>query len=134
MTPGALLDTHILLWWRLESPRLPKAHSHLLAELEKSGEPAAISAITLWELAKMVELGRLDIDHSLDLWLEEIENHPLLSVVPITARIAAESVRLGAGFHKDPADQIIVATARCLNLRLLTVDERIRKWGKVLLV
>jgi PIN domain nuclease of toxin-antitoxin system len=131
--PGVLLDTHILLWWLSESGKLTKPHFHLLSDLEKRGEPAAVSAITLWELAKMVELGRLDIDQSLDLWLEEIENHPLLFVVPITARIAAESVRLGGGFHKDPADQIIVATARCLNLRLLTADERIRKWGKVLL-
>jgi len=134
VTPGVLLDTHILLWWRSDSQKLTRRHAELLADLERRGDPAAISAITLWELAKMVELGRLDIGQSLDLWLEEIESHPLLSVLPITARIAAESVQLGAGFHKDPADQIIVATARCLNLRLLTVDERIRKWGKVLLV
>jgi PIN domain nuclease of toxin-antitoxin system len=132
--PGALLDTHILLWWRADPKKLSKPQAKLLGELESRGEPASISAITLWELAKMVELGRLEIDQTLDLWLEEIENHPLLSVVPITAQIAAESVGLGAGFHKDPADQIIVATARCLNLRLLTADERIRDWGKVLLV
>lgn len=82
----------------------------------------------------MVERGRLDIDRPLDLWLAEVESHPLISVLHITARIAAESVRLGEDFHNDPADQIIVATARCFGLRLITADERIRSWGRVLLV
>ena len=130
---GALLDTHILVWWRSSPHRLGKANARRLTELERRGEALGISAITLWELAKMVERGRLEIDQPLDLWLEEIESHPLVSVLPITARIAAESVRLGDDFHKDPADQIIVATARCLGLRLITADERIRRWGKVLL-
>ena len=49
----------------------------------------------------------------------------------VSARIALESVRLGDGFHQDPAGQIIVATARCHGLRLLTADDRIIKWGKV---
>jgi PIN domain nuclease of toxin-antitoxin system len=40
-------------------------------------------------------------------------------------------VRLGDDFHRDPADQIIVATARCHGLTLITGDDRIRKWGKV---
>jgi len=47
---------------------------------------------------------------------------------------SAESVRLGDEFPNDPADQIIVATARCRNLTLITADERIRKWGKVRVV
>jgi PIN domain nuclease of toxin-antitoxin system len=69
-----------------------------------------------------------------EVWLEQLENHPLLAVLPLTARIAAESVRLGEDFPKDPADQIIVATARCHSLRLVTADQRIRRWGKVPLV
>jgi PIN domain nuclease of toxin-antitoxin system len=58
----------------------------------------------------------------------------LLTILPLTAKIAAESVRLGDDFPNDPADQIIVATARCHNLTLITADERIRKWGKVRVV
>jgi len=134
MSPGVLLDTHILIWWRLGGGQLTRPQAQLLAELEKRGESAFISAITLWELGKMVEHGRLQIGQPLDLWLEEIENHPFITVVPITSRIVAESVALGEDFHKDPADQIIVATARCLGLRLITADERIHRWGKVLLV
>lgn len=126
-----LLDTQILVWWRTDSERLPKSQTRLLSEAEERGEPVGISAVTLWELARMAGRGRLEVDQPLDTWLEELEQNPLLSVFPVSARIALESVRLGDGFHQDPADQIIVATARCHGLRLLTADDRIIKWGKV---
>ena len=132
--PSFLLDTHIVTWWQFDPARLSREQASVLRDLEREGEPAAISAMTLRELAKMVEAGRHKIDAPLEIWLDEIENHPLLTVLPITSKIAVESVRLGADFPKDPADQIIVATALCHGLRLLTADERIRKWGKVLLV
>lgn len=131
---SVLLDTHILIWWRSDPQRLTKPQAAALAGLESRGAPAAISVITLWEMAKMLELGRAEITVPLDDWLAEIESHPLLTVLPLSARIVAESVRLGADFHRDPADQIIVATARCHGLKLLTADERIRRWGRVPLI
>ncbi len=129
--PTVLLDTHILIWWRLDSRRLGRNQTRLLQDLEKRGEPVAISAITLWEMAMLAARGRIRIGEPLGAWLEEIENHPLVTVLPLTARIAAESVRLGPDFHNDPADQLIVATARLHGLHLMTADERIRVWGKV---
>jgi PIN domain nuclease of toxin-antitoxin system len=132
--PGILLDTHILIWWRLDSRRLSRNQIRLLEDLESRGRPVAISAITLWEMAMLSARGRIGIGEPLDVWLEEIEGHPLLVVLPLTARIAAESVRLGPDFHNDPADQIIVATARLHGLPLMTADARIRGWGKVPIV
>ena len=132
--PSLLLDTHILIWWRLDAGRLSPAQTRAIEAQEKLGHGVAISAITLRELAATVERGRLEIAQPLDLWLEGIERHPLITVFPITAAVALESVRLGSDFPKDPADQIIVATARCHGLRLVTADERIRRWGKVPLV
>ncbi len=132
--PPVLLDTHILVWWQSNPARLRKVHAQVLRELERRRQPAAISAMTLRELATMVQRGRHEIRMPLDLWLEEMESDPMLTVLPLTARIAAESVQLGADFPKDPADQIIVATARCHGLRLMTADENIRRWGKVPLV
>ena len=82
----------------------------------------------------MVALGRLETAVSLDAWMDEIGTNPLLRLMPITPNIAAESVRLGEGFPRDPADQIIVATARCHGLRLMTADDEIRRWGKVALI
>lgn len=128
---GILLDTHILIWWRLDSRRLSRNQARRLEDLERRQNPMAISAITLWEIAVLSARGRIEIAQPLDVWLEELEGHPLIDVLPLTARIAAESVRLGPGFHNDPADQIIVATARLHGLPLMTADERIRGWGKV---
>ena len=90
--PSFLLDTHVLLWWLVAPERLSRAQARALLELEPN-RPAAISAISLWELAKMVERGRLEVALPLDIWLEEIEAHPLLTILPLTARIAAESIQ-----------------------------------------
>jgi len=129
--PTILLDTHILIWWRLDSRRLSQNQIGLLQDLENRGQPVAISAITLWEMAMLAAHSRIEIGEPLSGWLEEIESHPLVVVLPLTARIAAESVRLGPDFHNDPADQLIVATARLHGLHLMTADERIRVWGKL---
>ena len=129
-----LLDTHILVWWLLDVPRLSKVQARTLDDLQQTNQPAGLSAISLREMAFMIQRGRVSVDASLDAWLESINSHPLLTILPLTAKIAAESVRLGDDFPNDPADQIIVATARCHNLTLITADERIRKWGKVRVV
>lgn len=126
-----LLDTHILIWWRLDSKKLSRSQVARLQDLENRQEPVAISAITLWEIAMLSMRGRIEIGDPPDVWLEEIEEHALIEVLPLTARIAAESVRLGTDFHNDPADQMIVATARLHGLPLMTADERILRWGKV---
>src|SRR5271169_4882409 len=119
-----LLDTHILVWWRQDLKRLSKAQARVLTQLEEQGQPAGISAISLRELAKMIQQRRVEVDMPLDGWLGNVISHPLLTVLPITASVAAESVRLGDDFHRDTADQIIVATARCHDLTLITADER----------
>ena len=106
----------------------------MLSSLESRGRPVAIIAITLWEIALLSARGRIELKELPESWLEEIEEHPMIVVLPLTARIAVESVRLGSGFHNDPADQIIVATARLHGLRLMTADERIRSWGKVAII
>lgn len=129
-----LLDTHILFWWRMDFSRLSRAQAQILDDLEEAGQPAALSAISLRELAQMIHRGRAVVEMQLDAWLDSIESHPLLTILPLTAKIAAESVHLGDDFPNDPADQIIVATARCHDLTLITADERIRKWGKARIV
>ncbi len=129
--PSILLDTHILIWWRLDSKQLRRDQVLKLQALEERQEPIAISAITLWEIAMLSARRRIDVSGPLEMWLAEIEGHALIEVLPITGRIASQSVSLGLDFHNDPADQIIVATARLHALPLMTADERIRKWGKV---
>jgi PIN domain nuclease of toxin-antitoxin system len=129
--PQVLLDTHVLLWWRTDPKRLSSAQRETLSEAERRGQPLLISAVSLRELAKMGARGLIELAVPWELWLEELELSPLVKVLPLTARIAAESVRLGRDFPKDPFDQIIAATARCHALHLMTVDQDIRRWGKV---
>lgn len=121
-----LLDTHILLWWLVDSDRLTAAQVAELERAEASGQPLAVAAITLWEMAKLAELGRLNLQTSVDELLEQLETHPGIAVLPMSARVALESTRLGPTFHRDPADQLIAATARVHGLRLVTADSRVR--------
>ena len=127
-----LLDTHILLWWVLDSPQLPVAYASKLDALEKAGQPVNISVISLWEIAKLVSLKRLDTSLSLDHWFDELERDSAVHVLPLNGAVILESSRLGNAFPKDPADQLIVATARHHGMQLMTVDEGIIKSGKVL--
>jgi PIN domain nuclease of toxin-antitoxin system len=126
-----LLDTHVMLWWLSDDRKLPREHAKLLERSERSGTAVGFSAISLWEIAKLVERRRIELDQSVDDSLEQLETSAFVTILPLTGRVAVESTRLGARFHSDPIDQVIVATARCHGLTLLTVDERIIESGVV---
>jgi len=126
-----LLDTHVAIWWLTEDRKLPKAHGRLLEKAERSGTPIGISAISFWEIAKLVESGRLAVDESVSDLLERLDTHPRIEVLPLSRDIAIESCLLGGRFPRDPGDQIIAATARCHGLTLLTADQRIIDSGAV---
>lgn len=127
-----LLDTHVLVHWLLDHP-LVATYRVALDQALGRDEKVAISDISLWEIAKLVERGRLRMRGSVDSMLEQVEEHDAIAVLPMTARIALESTRLGAAFPRDPADQIIAATARCHRLSLMTLDDAIRAAGVVAL-
>ena len=126
-----LVDTHALLWWLADVGELSQAQVQALERAESREEPIGIAAISLWESAKLVERGRLRLDQTVDVVLVEIEKHRGLDVLPLTARIALESTRLGPSVPSDPVDQLIVATARVHALQVVTADERIRRAGAV---
>jgi PIN domain nuclease of toxin-antitoxin system len=122
-----LLDTHVLLWW-LDAPgRLSPRQAQAISDAQANGERLAVAAFTLWQIAKLVEHGRLTFDDPIELVLDRIERSPALSILPLDARVALESTRLGDQMPRVPANQLIVATARVHGLRLVTSDERIRR-------
>ena len=126
-----LLDTHVLVFWYADDRKLSRPYRQLLGRIERRGEQIGVSAISLWEIAKLVERSKLQLQRSLDECLAEVETNPSIELLPISARIAAESTRLGPAFPRDPADQLIAATARCHGLVLLTKDDLIRDSGAV---
>lgn len=117
-----LLDTHIWIWWVTNSARLTLKQQQLIAEHQPSG--LGISIISCWEVAKLVENNKLDFSCSVDEWLDRALTYPGVRLINLSVPIAVESTQL-AGFHRDPADQLIVATARILAIPLLTADRKI---------
>jgi PIN domain nuclease of toxin-antitoxin system len=122
------------VWWLIEPARLTSVQVQAIAEARNGDERLAVAAVTLWEIAKLVEYRRLTFDDPIERVLDRIERHPALSVLPLDACVASESTRLGARMPKDPTDQLIVATARVHGLRLVTADEAIRRSGTVQVV
>ena len=125
MNSTPLLDTHVWIWWMLGDPGLSRAERDALDALPTDSRPV-ISDISLWEFATLVNLGRIQIDRSVEDWLRFAASPATVRVQPITTGIVAEMNRLPASFHRDPADRLIVATARFLKLPLATKDRKIR--------
>jgi PIN domain nuclease of toxin-antitoxin system len=122
-----LLDTHVWIQRVLGEP-LPRLVEDTLRQHPAS---LALCDISLWEVAKLVEFGKVEFKLSLpEVFASAIT--PELTILPITPAIASTVATLEAsGFHKDPADQIIVATTLVHGLRLISNDTRIRQWKRV---
>jgi PIN domain nuclease of toxin-antitoxin system len=124
-----LLDTHIWVWWVHGNERLTPTQIELIQSNEEG--VIGVSSISLWEIAKLVELGRLELPVPLEKWFDQALAYPGIELIEITPKIAIESTRLPGEFHRDPADQIIVATARVMKCKLVTSDERILNYPHV---
>src|SRR5258708_7349118 len=108
-----VLDTHVLIWWVDGAAKLSR--------------PAA-SAIKAGEIAMLVDRGRLTLTMDVSTWLATVDRISGLRFTPVDNPIAVGSVNLPGEFHQDPADRIIVATARRFGAPLVTQDRRIRSY------
>lgn len=124
-----LLDTNIWVWMVESHKNIPRKIKTVL--LEPDNYPFHISAISVWEVAKKVSLGKLALSIPIRDWLVQATRKPFIDIVPLTVDIALESTILPGKFHKDPADQIIVASARQCNMTLLTTDKLIMSYQHV---
>jgi len=118
-----VLDTHIWVWWVQGDERLTATQWQAIEGNES--DALGVSAISCWEIAKLVERGRLMLPVPLAEWFTQALSYPGVQLLPITPAIAIASTTLPGSFHRDPADQLIVATARIHQCRLVTADERI---------
>ena len=126
----ALLDTHVLVWWLDDRRRLSAAQRDVVASAD-AGSPLLVSDISLWEVATLHSLGRIRLTIPLREWLEKAAAPPLVRRQGISPAIAETVAALPDSFHRDPADRILVATARVLGATLLTQDRRIIDAGLV---
>lgn len=123
-----VLDTHALVWAVNGDARLGKNTRELISETGRTTR-VAISAITPWEIALLVEKGRLGLANETQAWIEAALALPGIFLAPIEPAIAIDSVRLPGEFHADPADRIIISTARYHNAPLITADRAILSYA-----
>jgi PIN domain nuclease of toxin-antitoxin system len=119
-----LLDTHTLLWMAESHPRLGSETAKAL-NLAALDDRLIVSAITPWEIGILVSKNRIDLKRDVMGWVRDALALPGLRLVQLEAEIAVASTRLPFEMHADPADRILVATARHLGATLVTADAAI---------
>lgn len=123
-----ILDTHIWIWWVNDSPRLTEQHRQWIHDYQAQG--LGISVISCWEVAKLVEKNRLVLSIPVEEWLQIALAYSGVQLLNLNVPIIVQSTQL-TGFHNDPADQIIVATAKVYDCLLLTADGKILNYTAV---
>ena len=119
-----LLDTHVWLWLVAGSPDLATEARHTIDRAAAAGT-LRIAAISLWEIALLASRGRIVLSKSIGSWLAEALADPAPAIDPLSPQIAVEACSLPEAFHRNPADRMIVATARITNAILITRDQQI---------
>jgi PIN domain nuclease of toxin-antitoxin system len=126
-----LLDTHVLLWWATQQHERFTAVAQQALDYELESGQIVISSITAWEIAMLIQRKRLALAMDLREWLAIVSQVDNVRFIPVDNGIALESESLPGEFHRDPADRMIVATARKLGASLVTMDEKIRNYPHV---
>lgn len=121
-----LLDTHVWVWWLTPGSPLSRKECSALDVLAER-RCLFLSAISLWEAQMLYARGRLELPLPFPEWLAEADDDRILTVVPLDLAVVLALDALPESFHGDPADRLIVATARSRNLPLATRDAAIRR-------
>lgn len=130
MSDGLLLDTHITLWLDSGDERLRRATRSLIDACWQSGGTIFLSAVTVWEIALLVDTGRIELDVAVEAWVDRFLGRPGIAAAPFGHRAASRSYRLHHFDHRDPADRLLMATAIELACPLVTYDERIARYAR----
>lgn len=117
-----LLDTHVWIWSQEDPDRLGSQTKRLLLGAEHESYVCTVSTL---ELARLVATGSISVSIALREWVERALRATQARTVQVSHEIALEAYALPDPFHKDPADRLLVAAARCHELTVLTADERI---------
>ncbi len=124
-----ILDTHLWIWWVHGDVQLLPDDRDYVQEHEAEG--LGICAISCGEVAKLVEGGRLILPLPVGEWLSKALAYPGIRFLELSPQVAVESTQLAGVFHRDPADQMIAATARLYRCPLVTIDRKIQAYAHV---
>jgi len=125
-----MLDTHTWIWWHMNPKKLSQKVKRIVGNTNRYDE-LLLSAISPWEFSKLIEKKKIGISCDPEIWINSALDMPKFRLVPLSPVLAYRSTVLPQPFHNDPADQIIVATAREENATVLTKDERILTYKNV---
>lgn len=120
-----LLDTHVWVWY-VEGDRArfsPRIEPIVEAAVERGA--VLVSAISVWEVAQLDALRRLELALEVRTWVARALAFPGVRLKGISPAIAIESTRLPGAPHRDPADRMLIATARLTGAALVTCDTRV---------
>ncbi|MCP4680597.1 MAG: type II toxin-antitoxin system VapC family toxin [Deltaproteobacteria bacterium] len=125
-----LLDTHILIWLAEGHKKLP-VKSRQRIDRVAADQGLAVCAISFWEAAMLCSKGRISLAHPIAEWRRAVLAAPGIIEIPVLGDIGIEAVNLPPGLHEDPADRLLVATARIHNLVLGTRDHRLLEYAQI---
>jgi len=130
MSPLLLLDTHVLTRYVFEE--FKARQRALVDEIDRAREEGGlrVCAITIWEVGMLESKGRIQLDMDCLEWVREALRRSGAVVVPMSPEIAVASTRLPGEFRGDPADRIILATARHFQARLVTADQNMKAYAE----
>jgi len=128
--PAVLLDTHCWVWMQFgEAEKFNRGARTSIERVARAGG-LRVSVISVWEVGMLESKGRLQLKMNCAEWVRQALATPGLALVPLTPEIAIESSRLPGQFHGDPADRLLVATARIGGLQLMTKDDRLLEYSR----
>jgi len=130
VTSALLLDTHIALWLDSGDDRLRSSTRALIDRCWQSSGTISLSAVTVWEIALLVDAGRVELDVPIEEWVTRFLQRPGIDAAPLSHRAASRSYRFYHLEQRDPADRLLIATAIELACPLVTYDERILHFAR----
>jgi PIN domain nuclease of toxin-antitoxin system len=123
-----ILDTHIWFWWVAAPELLTPSQRKFLEDFDG---PLAVSLISLWEISLLESKNRISLPYAIAEWFDLALQESGIEVLDLTRDIIIESNQLPEPFHRDPADRIIVACSRVLDIRVVTSDSKIKLYPHV---
>lgn len=124
-----LLDTHVWIWLVTDEKKLSSKALKVING--KKGDILYISMMSVWEVSKLHEKGKIKFDRPIYKWINGALEYPKLSVIDLSNDICMQSCDLQIKEIVDPIDQLIIATAMEEKLKLVTADEKIRKYSNI---